>query len=42
MQVPECTRTPIPHIIQDARNAADSAFGNNADRIDVTVPRDGS
>jgi topoisomerase-4 subunit B len=38
------TRTTDPtHIIQEAiDNAADEAFGQHADRIDVTVHRDGS
>ncbi len=38
------TRTSDPtHIIQEAiDNAADEAFGEHADRIDVTVHRDGS
>jgi topoisomerase IV subunit B len=38
------TRTSDPtHIIQEAiDNAADEAFGGHADRIDVTVHRDGS
>ncbi|HEV7800993.1 MAG TPA: ATP-binding protein, partial [Burkholderiales bacterium] len=38
------TRTADPtHIIQEAiDNAADEAFGGHADRIDVTVHRDGS
>ena len=38
------TRTTDPtHIIQEAiDNAADEAFGGHADRIDVTVHRDGS
>jgi len=38
------TRTSDPtHIIQEAiDNAADEAFGSHADRIDVTVHRDGS
>ena len=38
------TRTTDPtHIIQEAiDNAADEAFGGHADRIDVTLHRDGS
>src|SRR6188768_1719146 len=38
------TRTTDPtHIIQEAiDNAADEAFGEHADRIDVTLHRDGS
>ena len=38
------TRTSDPtHIIQEAiDNAADEAFGGHADRIDVTLHRDGS